>query len=110
MRENDPALPDHLQTGYRRFRATRYAADHQRYRRLGEGGQSPPAMIIACSDSRAAPEAVFDADPGELFVLRNVAALVPIYAPDRHAHAASAALEFAVLALAVRSIVVMGHG
>lgn len=67
-------------------------------------------MVIGCSDSRTAPETVFDAGPGELFVVRNVAALVPAYAPDGAAHAASAALEFAVLALEVTSIVVMGHG
>jgi carbonic anhydrase len=67
-------------------------------------------MVIACSDSRSAPETVFDAGPGELFVVRNVAALIPRYAPDGAAHAASAALEFAVLALEVASIVVMGHG
>lgn len=67
-------------------------------------------MVVACSDSRSGPEAVFDAGPGELFVVRNVAALVPVYAPDTRNHAASAALEFAVLALDVRSIVVMGHG
>jgi carbonic anhydrase len=67
-------------------------------------------MIVACSDSRSAPETIFDAGPGELFVVRNVAGLVPVYAPDKRAHAASAALEYAVLALDVRSIVVMGHG
>jgi carbonic anhydrase len=109
--QNDgPSLPGHLEAGYRRFRASRYAADRERYRALGADGQKPPTMVIACSDSRSAPEAVFDADPGELFVLRNVAALVPIYEPDQHAHAASAALEFAVLALGVTAIVVMGHG
>ena len=67
-------------------------------------------MVIACSDSRSAPETVFDAGPGELFVVRNVAALVPAYEPDTRSHAASAALEFAVRALEVSSIVVMGHG
>ena len=110
MPDDLPFLPHHLETGYRRFRATRYAVERQRYRELSESGQSPPAMVIACSDSRAAPEAVFEAAPGELFVLRNVAALVPVYAPDQRAHAASAALEFGVLALGVRSILVMGHG
>lgn len=110
MPDDVPLLPRYLEAGYRRFRATRYAVEWQRYRDLGELGQTPPAMVIACSDSRAAPEAVFDAAPGELFVLRNVAALVPVYAPDERAHAASAALEFAVLALRVRSILVMGHG
>lgn len=67
-------------------------------------------MVVACSDSRSAPEAVFDAGPGELFVVRNVAGLVPVYAPDSAAHAASAALEYGVLALEIGSIVVMGHG
>jgi carbonic anhydrase len=67
-------------------------------------------MIVACSDSRSAPETIFDAGPGELFVVRNVAALVPVYAPDAKSHGASAALEFAVLGLEVTSIVVMGHG
>jgi carbonic anhydrase len=67
-------------------------------------------MVVACSDSRSGPEIVFDAAPGELFVVRNVAALVPVYAPDTRSHAASAALEFAVLALGVDAIVVMGHG
>lgn len=103
-------LPGDLLEGYRRFRSGRYASEHERYRELGEGAQSPRTMIVACSDSRAAPETIFDAGPGELFVVRNVAALVPVYAPDGRSHAASAALEYAVLALDVRSIVVMGHG
>ncbi|MEO5965341.1 MAG: carbonic anhydrase [Candidatus Limnocylindrales bacterium] len=103
-------LPDDLRDGYRRFRATRYQAERDRFRRLGEDGQRPATMVVACSDSRSAPEAVFDALPGELFVVRNVGGLVPVYAPDTRSHAASAALEFAVLALDVGSIVVMGHG
>jgi carbonic anhydrase len=104
------ALPADLFAGYGRFRSTRYPAERQRYRRLEEDGQSPRTMVVACSDSRSGPETVFDASPGELFVVRNVAALVPVYEPDARSHAASAALEFAVLALGVRSIVVMGHG
>jgi len=109
---SDPrlALPAALAAGYRRFRATRYRVEHERWRRLGEEGQRPSTMVIACSDSRSGPETVFDAGPGELFVVRNVAGLVPVYAPDAGSHGASAALEFAVLALGVRSIVVMGHG
>jgi carbonic anhydrase len=67
-------------------------------------------MIISCCDSRVAPEAIFNAGPGELFVLRNVAALVPPYEPDDHYHGASAALEYAVMALKVSDIVVLGHG
>jgi carbonic anhydrase len=106
----DDALPADLLTGYHRFRDTRYPAERERYRRLADEGQRPRTMVIACSDSRSGPETVFDASPGELFVVRNVAALVPVYAPDDRSHAASAALEFAVLALGVRSIVVMGHG
>ncbi|MHB8958860.1 MAG: carbonic anhydrase [Candidatus Limnocylindrales bacterium] len=104
------ALPGDLLAGYRRFRADRYPAEADRYRRLGTDGQSPRTMVIACSDSRSGPELVFDAGPGELFVVRNVAALVPVYAPDARSHAASAALEYAVLALGVSTILVMGHG
>jgi carbonic anhydrase len=103
-------LPQRLLDGYAEFRAGRYASEAQRYRSLGQGVQSPAIMAIACCDSRAAPETVFDAGPGELFVVRNVANLVPPYSPDGGHHATSAALEFAVLSLAVRHIVVMGHG
>jgi carbonic anhydrase len=105
-----PLLPDHLAAGYARFRTGRYAADRERYLALAERPQQPPTMVIACSDSRSAPEAVFDAGAGQLFVIRNVAGLVPVYAPDDRSHAASAALEYAVLALGVTSIVVLGHG
>jgi carbonic anhydrase len=105
-----PDFPDDLLAGYRRFRAERYPVEADRYHRLGHAGQRPRTMVVACSDSRSAPETVFDAAPGELFVVRNVAALVPVYAPDARSHAASAALEFAVLALGVGAIVVMGHG
>jgi carbonic anhydrase len=104
------ALPQPLRDGYARFRAGRYVTDSQRYRELAVAGQRPTTLLVACSDSRSAPEAVFDAGPGELFVVRNVAGLVPVYAPDAAAHAASAALEYGVLALEVGSIVVMGHG
>ena len=105
-----PVLPASLRAGYRRFRAGRYAEEHERYRELAESGQRPSTLVVACSDSRSAPETIFDARPGELFVVRNVAALGPVYAPDAGAHGASAAIEFAVLALGVRAIVVMGHG
>lgn len=67
-------------------------------------------MMIACCDSRAAPETIFDAGPGEIFVVRNVANLVPPYAPDGRHHSTSAALEFAVLQLGVQHVVIMGHG
>lgn len=105
-----PTFPAPLADGYRRFRATRYRDEHERYRALEREGQRPATMIVACSDSRAGPETVFDAAPGELFIVRNVAGLVPVYEPDARSHAASAALEYAVLALDVRSILVLGHG
>jgi carbonic anhydrase len=103
-------LPKRLLDGYGNFRTGRYALEADRYKRLGEGLQKPTVMIIACCDSRAAPETVFDAGPGEIFVMRNVANLVPPYAPDGKHHATSAAIEFAVLSLGVKHVVVMGHG
>lgn len=105
-----PHLPEHLLTGYRNFMNGRYLAESGRYRDLAREGQSPETMIVACCDSRSAPEAIFDAGPGELFVVRNVANLVPPYEPDGEFHATSAALEFAVQSLKVKNIVVMGHG
>ncbi len=104
------SLPQRLLDGYGNFRAGRYQQESERYRQLGEGLQKPAVMIIACCDSRAAPETIFDCGPGEIFVMRNVANLVPPYAPDGKHHATSAALEFAVLSLGVKAIVVMGHG
>ena len=103
-------LPAPLVEGYASFRSNRYANEAQRYEKLASKGQKPKTMIIACCDSRAAPETIFDAGPGELFVVRNVANLVPPYAPDEKHHSTSAALEFAVNALKVEHIVVMGHG
>ena len=88
----------------------RYSQESGRYRELARDGQTPETMVIACCDSRSAPEAIFDAHPGELFVLRNVANLIPPYEPDGEFHSTSAALEFAVQSLRVRNIVVMGHG
>jgi carbonic anhydrase len=104
------SLPSHLLEGYSRFRSGRYAQESERYLKLGEGAQKPKLMIVACCDSRAAPETIFDAGPGEIFVARNVANLVPAYAPDGKHHSTSAAIEFAVLSLGVRDIIVMGHG
>ncbi|MBN9243822.1 MAG: carbonic anhydrase [Mesorhizobium sp.] len=105
-----PLLPDHLITGYRNFITGRYVTESDHYRSLAREGQAPETMIIACCDSRTAPETVFDAGPGELFVLRNVANLIPPYEPDGEYHSTSAALEFAVQSLKVKNIVVMGHG
>ncbi len=103
-------FPQRLLDGYSDFIAGRYAREKARYRELASTGQTPSTMIIACCDSRAAPETIFDAGPGELFVLRNVANLVPTYQPDAAQHGTSAAIEFAVNSLEVSNIVVMGHG
>lgn len=99
-----------LLDGYRRFRNSAYQEQRARFDQLAIEGQSPPVMIIACSDSRVDPTRIFDVAPGEVFVLRNVANLVPPYEPDGGQHSASAAIEFAVTQLKVAEIVVMGHG
>jgi carbonic anhydrase len=103
-------FPAELIDGYRNFMSGRYAAERERYHTLAESGQKPKTLIIACCDSRSSPETIFDAGPGELFVLRNIANLVPPYEPDGRGHGTSAAIEFAVQALNVENIVVMGHG
>lgn len=103
-------LPERLLAGYHAFMAGRYASESDRYRSLAKEGQEPQTMVIACCDSRAAPETIFDCGPGELFVMRNVANLVPPYEPDGRHHATSASLEYAVQSLKVKDIVVLGHG
>jgi carbonic anhydrase len=103
-------FPDHLLHGYRSFMKGRYASESSRYRILADAGQAPTTMVIACCDSRSAPETIFDCGPGELFVVRNVANMVPPYGPDDHYHGTSAALEFAIQGLKIREIVVLGHG
>ncbi len=99
-----------LLDGFRRFRAGAYQQQKLRFDRLAQEGQSPKLMVIACSDSRVDPAQVFDVDPGEIFVVRNVAALVPPFETSGGLHGVSAALEFAVQVLKVRQIVVLGHG
>ena len=99
-----------LLKGYRRFRENDYPNKRARYDRLVAEGQSPKFMVIGCSDSRVDPAQIFDVDPGEIFVVRNVAALVPPFETTPGLHGVSAALEFAVQFLQVREIVVMGHG
>jgi carbonic anhydrase len=102
-------FPQRLIEGYAAFRRERLPQEQRRLRDLAETGQQPEIMVIGCCDSRVAPEAIFDARPGELFVVRNVANIVPPYAPDGQAHGVSAALEFGVGALRVKHIVVLGH-
>lgn len=98
-----------LLDGYRRFRTTGYPQQRARYDALRDG-QAPKTMVIACSDSRVDPALIFDVGPGEVFVVRNVANLVPPYETGGGRHGVSAALEFAVTQLEVEDIVVMGHG
>ena len=98
-----------LIAGYQRFKRDQFAASRARYQALAKEGQSPGVMIVGCCDSRVDPAAIFDAGPGELFVVRNVANLVPPYEPDHGHHGTSAAIEFAVSSLGVRHIVVLGH-
>ena len=101
---------DLLLDGYGRFRATEWERHRRRFQRLAEQGQRPRTMVVACSDSRVDPQMIFDAGPGELFVVRNVANLVPPYAPDGRDHGTGAALEFGVRGLQVSNLVVLGHG
>jgi carbonic anhydrase len=103
------SFPPHLIEGYRTFTSQRLPTEQTRYRELSERGQSPAVMVIGCCDSRVSPEVIFDAGPGELFVMRNIANLVPVYQPDGGAHGVSAALEYAVSVLRVKHIVVLGH-
>ena len=101
---------DELVDGYHRFIEQRYPSEAAVYQNLAEKGQSPRTMVIGCCDSRVDPSAIFNAGPGQLFVLRNVANLVPPYEPHSDYAGTSAALEFAVTGLNVENIVVMGHG
>jgi carbonic anhydrase len=102
-------FPDRLLAGYRSFREERLPNERARYETLAERGQSPEIMIIGCCDSRVSPEVIFDASPGEMFVARNVANLVPPFETGGEYHGTSAALEFAVQALKVKHIVILGH-
>jgi carbonic anhydrase len=103
------SFPKTLLDGYRMFRTQRLPTEQSRYRELSERGQSPEVMVIGCCDSRVSPEVIFDAKPGELFVVRNIANLVPVYTPDGGTHGVSAALEYAVQVLRVKHVVVLGH-
>jgi carbonic anhydrase len=102
-------FPQTLLDGYKTFTTQRLPTEQSRYRELSAHGQSPETMVIGCCDSRVSPEVIFDAGPGELFVVRNIANLVPTFQPDGNAHGVSAALEFAVNVLHVKNIVVLGH-
>lgn len=109
MSNESPAVFGRLIEGYRRFRSSGWAPNRDRWESLREG-QQPEVMVIACSDSRVDPAQIFDVNPGEIFVVRNVAAMVPPFETTPGHHGVSAALEFAVQVLKVKEIVVMGHG
>jgi carbonic anhydrase len=100
---------DRLLQGYRRFRRDAWPDRRRLFEQLADRGQQPRAMVITCADSRVDPGMIFDTSPGELFVVRNVASLVPPYAPDTAHHGTSAALEFGVRVLGVPDLLVMGH-
>lgn len=102
-------VPATLLSGYRRFREERFANEAARYRTLARE-QRPKTMVIGCADSRVDPSTIFSAAPGELFVVRNVAALVPPFEENGTYHGTSAALEFAITVLGVTNVVVLGHG
>jgi carbonic anhydrase len=105
----DRLLPRRLLQGYEDFLGGRFQREQNRYSDLAQRGQKPKVLLIGCCDSRVSPEVIFDSGPGEIFVIRNVANLVPPYAPNGDLHGTSAALEFAVASLKVEHIVVMGH-
>jgi carbonic anhydrase len=103
------SFPQRLIDGYNAFAGGRLQKEQDRYRELAEEGQQPQIMVVGCCDSRVSPEVIFDARPGELFVVRNVANIIPPYSPDGQAHGVSAALEFGIGALRIKHIVVLGH-
>ena len=96
--------------GYKRFRETGWPSRQKMFEELAQSGQRPRALVIACVDSRVDPGMIFDAKPGEILVIRNVANLVPPYAPDGDYHGTSAALEFGVRVLEIPHVIVLGHG
>ncbi len=102
-------LPPQLIEGYATFRGNRLREEQGRFRLLAEEGQRPPVLLIGCCDSRVSPEVIFDAGPGEIFVVRNIGALVPPFALVAEQQETAAAIEYAVMALKVAHIVVMGH-
>lgn len=107
--ENASPLPNYLVKRYQGWKATSYAKDKAWYRHLMSEGQHPRAMVISCCDSRVHVTSIFGADQGEFFIHRNIANLVPPYQPDGQQHGTSATIEFAVTALKVAHIIIVGH-
>ncbi|MBB4196760.1 carbonate dehydratase [Rhodoblastus sphagnicola] len=102
-------FPKRLTEGYENFLQGRFGRERERFEDLARSGQNPEILLIGCCDSRVSPELIFDAGPGEMFVVRNVANLAPPYKPNDDYHGTSAAIEFAVMGLKVKHVVVMGH-
>jgi carbonic anhydrase len=102
-------LPPLLSEGYHAFWNGRLKEEQSRFRQLADDGQRPPVLLIGCCDSRVSPEVIFDAGPGEIFVVRNIAALIPPFEKNGGPQETPAAIEYAVLALKVAHIVIMGH-
>ncbi|WP_137702709.1 carbonic anhydrase [Marimonas lutisalis] len=107
--QNAKPLPSYLIQRYHGWKATTYKDNEAWYRRLADEGQHPRAMIISCCDSRVHVTSIFGADQGEFFIHRNIANLVPPHKPDGLQHGTSAAVEYAVTALKVAHVIVMGH-
>lgn len=105
----DPIFPKQLLEGYKKFLASGFKEQSHSYKKLALEGQKPEVLIISCCDSRAVPESIFNTDPGQIFVIRNIANQVPPFEPDGNYHSTSAALEYAVEGLQVRHILVLGH-
>ncbi len=103
------SFPESLTDRYRRFRHRHFVQNSDHYEELATHGQNPETMIISCSDSRVDPETIFSAMPGELFIVRNVANLIPPYETGGKYHGVSAAVEFAVMNLRIKNLIVMGH-
>ncbi|MBL1430611.1 MAG: carbonic anhydrase [Robiginitomaculum sp.] len=102
-------FPNDLLIGYSAFRDSSFLAEQQRYHDLAEHGQTPATLVISCCDSRVSPEVIFQSRPGEIFVIRNVANLVPPNNPDNQCDSTAVAVEFAISVLKIQNIVVMGH-
>jgi carbonic anhydrase len=103
------SFPESLTDRYRRFRQRHFAPNADQYEELATFGQNPETMIISCSDSRVDPETIFSAMPGELFIVRNIAALVPPFETGGKYHGVSSAIEFAVLNLRIKHLIILGH-
>ncbi len=103
------SFPESLTDRYRRFRHRHFVLNADHYEELATYGQSPETMVISCSDSRVDPETIFSAMPGELFIVRNVANLVPPYETGGKYHGVSTAVEFAVMNLRIKNLIIMGH-